>query len=199
MVKLNTEQGKLRDRIVAAKRKYDNDIALIEAAYVNAKEEAKQPIRQLVGEARDSGMPVRQIHLAAGFAQVSSLQSFLLPSVRLGGSMLYTGDARQLGNPIIAAQEAAAKAKPEFRQERGTAYWVDPVSGEEKKIERIDGPVYFYYITDYELPKLTEQERAWFADDAKTLMGEAEYDEYFTNGNEPARWATQPDAKMRIV
>lgn len=199
MVKLNAEQSGLRDRIAAAKRAYDTQLAAIESAYVNEKEKAKQPIRELVGQARDAGMPVRQIHLAAGFAQVSSLQSFLLPSTRAGGSLLYTGAPHHVDNPITAAQQRAATTKPEFRQVPGYAFWNDPVTGEEKSVLRLDGPVYFYSIADSALKDLTEQEIEWFKDDAKTLIGQEEWDEYFEHGNEPERWANQPDAKMRRV
>lgn len=197
MVRLNPEQTAIKRKIEAQKKGYDAALAEIEAAYVSEKEKLKDPLRQLVAEAEAAGIPQRQIHLAFGFAQLSSLVSFLLPSKRAGGSLLYTGRTQTTLNPVAEAAQRAANTKPEFVQKPGEAHWIDPHTGEARVTDRLDGPVYFYYMNDATLATLTEEEREWFANDAKTLMGTDEYDRYMNDGDEPERWETQPDAKMR--
>jgi hypothetical protein len=187
-MKLNDEQSKIRDRIVALKARYDTDLALIEAAYVNAKEEAKQPLRELVEEAQTAGVPQRQIHLAFGFAQLSSLVSFLLPSKRVGGSLLYTG--KNSNNPVVAAQATAKSRGITITQKANYAYWTDE-SGTERHVSRMHAPDGYYIMWDSGWDQLTDAEKAAFLTDGRLLAGDAEYDAFMDEGIEPERWATQ--------
>lgn len=185
-MKLTPEQDAIKKRIEGKKRQYDAELAIIEAAYVNAKEAAKQPLRDLVAEAEAARIPQRQIHLAFGFAQLSSLVSFLLPSKRVGGSLLYTG--ANVANPIAAAQAKVAARKLEIRQEGINAYWTN-ADGEERHIERMVHPAGMYLIFEGGWASLTDEEKAAFLADGPTLAGDAEYDAYMDEGIKPEHWA----------
>jgi hypothetical protein len=78
MVKLNTAQAGHLAKIKAAKEKYDREISLLELDLKRQKDLLKNPIRELVADARDMEIPVRQIHQTGlGFAQVNSMVTFL--------------------------------------------------------------------------------------------------------------------------
>jgi hypothetical protein len=78
MVKLNTSQAGHLEKIKAAKAKYDREISLLELDLKRQKDLLKNPIRELVADARDMEIPVRQIHQTGlGFAQVNSMVTFL--------------------------------------------------------------------------------------------------------------------------
>jgi hypothetical protein len=78
MVKLDLSQAAHLERIRVAKEKYDKEISLLELDLKRQKDVLKNPIRDLVAEGRDIGIPVRQIHQAGlGFAQVNSMVTFL--------------------------------------------------------------------------------------------------------------------------
>lgn len=204
MTKLDTAQAALLTAIKESKADYDKWEAQALAQLDVLKGQQKEPLRKLVARAIEMGVPMRQIHLnGLGYKHVISMTTFLDGGAKLSAAHVLkglngtAGEAR-IFEDVLNAPVGGGK-RPTFRQERGQAFWTDPHTGEERKIDRLDGPVYFYSMVDSDIAKLTEEERGWFYDDAKTLMGEAEAREYFDNGNEPARWDNQPDAKMRRV
>lgn len=203
-MKLSTGQAALLDSIRTEKAEFDQWERAAQSEFERLKDERKNKLRTLVGRAIDQNIPVRQIHLnGLGYKQVASMKTFLDRKSGLGKDDILaalrgvdTGALDTFGEALLAPTTGDVK-KPEFVQKPGEAHWIDPHTGEARVTPRLDGPVYFYYMNDATLAALTEEEREWFANDAKTLMGTDEYDRYMNDGDEPERWETQPDAKMR--
>lgn len=77
MVRLNDSQEAFLARMTQAKKEYDEEAERIDWEAKYKKAQLKEPLRKLVAEAIDAGIPVRQIHQRGlGFAQVNSMHQF---------------------------------------------------------------------------------------------------------------------------
>lgn len=207
MVHLNADQERAILNIKEAKTAYDRWVSAATLEFEAMKSAQKEPIRKLVGKAIEDGIPVRQIHQRGmDYAQVTSMTNFLDRGAgRFGKAGLLEilhGLAAIAPMPLLGATVPPSEAAPKLRQgESGTekAYWIDPTTGEEKWANRGTSPADFYVMYDWDIAALTPEELDMFMNDEKTLMGQAEWDEYMQNGNMPERWDNQPDASVKKI
>jgi hypothetical protein len=77
-MRLSADQERMLSKIRGAKEDYDEDVAELQRQLDEQKEQAKTRLRELISEARDMDIPVRQIHQKGmGFADANSLVKFL--------------------------------------------------------------------------------------------------------------------------
>lgn len=191
-MRLTDKQDEMVRALQAARTTYDKKLANIEAVYIASKETAKNPIRELVGKAEEAGVPKRQIHLAVGFAQVTSLRSFLLPSAKVGAASFYTDLYGAAGEQVEPAL-AVIKPEVELRLHQQMVYWFE--DGVEKNTSRQvmghaeDGRAVFK-LNFSQFPNLDPavQEAILDSEGAIHLSTDEELNEYFGQGNLPVRY-----------
>lgn len=190
MTKLNHAQKDILDELQAAKLHYDKWEADALAQLAVLRNQAKEPIRKLVGRAVEAKVPIRQIHLTGlGLKQVAQLTTFLDSSARSPKDaivgMLNPEIAPAKGGGVVPAPTEAA---PKIKQDGIMASW-EAEGGKRKQISRLIGPNFAYIVGEDWDEKLNDEERKMFlADEPRTLIGDEEY-AAFEAGVEPDRWS----------
>ena len=78
MVILSPEQERILENLARTKAQYDREIHVFEEQLAEMRAQKKQPIRAGVIQAREAGIPDRQIHIKGlGMAQLNQMINFL--------------------------------------------------------------------------------------------------------------------------
>lgn len=193
-MKLNKQQSTILTNLQEARQTYDARVSVLDEQYVYAKEHAKDPIRGLVQAATDAGVPNRQIHLALGYAQVNSLQSFLAPSTKLKAGLFTPPLGLENVGAVSGENLGAVFTTPEvptsmFRQgEDGYAYWTE--DGEEQRIRRTPllGAPDYYDTNKAIFPTLSEATQEALKRDTILLVTKEELDNWTRDQELPERY-----------